>query len=124
MISAYLTVSASPILPVPLPIYMICTYTGNSSAEIAFITMTLVYGAEFPLPFIDHLGDTRPDHPADVLAFSVIVYLVVWSNVNHFPIPSLFETIARDATRYFLIIFASHLVVVMFLAFASVSTSL
>ena len=100
-----------------------CTFTGDLSAEIAFIAMTLVYGADFFLPFIDHLGDTHSDHPADVLAFSVIVYLVVRSNVNKAPFPSLFKTIARDATHYFLIIFASHLVVVMFLAFASVSAS-
>jgi len=102
---------------------MMCTFTGNLSAEIAFIAMTLVYGVEFLLPFIDHLGDTRPDHPADVLAFSVIVYLVIWSNVNNVPVPGLFKIIARDATYYFLIIFASHLAAVMFLAFASVSTS-
>ena len=102
---------------------MMCTFTGNLSVEIAFTAMTLVYGAEFLLPFIDHLGDTHSDHPADILAFSVIVCLMVRSNVNNVPIPSLFKTIARDATHYFLIIFASHLVVVMFLAFASVSTS-
>jgi len=100
-----------------------CTFTGDLSAEIAFIAMTLVYGAKFLLPFVDHLGDTHSDHPADVLAFSVIVYLVVRSNVNKVPIPSLLKTIARDATHYFLIIFASHLVVVMFLALASVSAS-
>ena len=102
---------------------MMCTFTGNLSVEIAFTAMTLVYGAEFLLPFIAHPGDTHSDHPTDILAFLVIVCLVVLSNVNSVPIPSLFKTIARDATHYFLIIFASHLVVVMFLAFASVSAS-
>jgi hypothetical protein len=89
--------------------------------EIAFTTMSLAYGTKLFLSFI--LGDTRSDHPADLLAFSVIVYLVVRSNVNKVPIPSLFKTIAQDATYYFLVIFTSHLVVVMFLLFASVRIS-
>ena len=73
--------------------------------------------------FIDHLRDTLSDRLADFLAFSVIVYLVVRSNLNKIPIPSIFKTIARDATYYFLVIFTSHLVLVMFLAFTSVSAS-
>ena len=69
------------------------------------------------------LGDTHPDKPPDFLAFSVIVYLVVRSNVNKVPIPSLLETIARDATYYFLVIFTSQLVLMAFLLFASVRMS-
>jgi hypothetical protein len=61
-----------------------------------------------------HLGDIHSDHPADLLAFSVIIYLVVRSNVNRVPIPRLFKTIAQDATSYFLVIFTSHFVLVMF----------
>jgi len=76
-------------------------------------------GASLPI----HLGDTRPNRPADFLAFSVIVYVVVRSNVTKVPMPGILKTIARDATYYFLVIFTSHLVVVMFFLFASVSTS-
>jgi len=96
---------------------------GHLSGEIGFVATSLAYGMGLPLSFIDHLGDTRSDHPADVLAFSVIVYLVVRSNADKVPIPSLLRTIVKDATYYFLIIFTSHFVLVMFLAFASVSTS-
>ena len=85
--------------------------------------MTLAYGTEILLSFINHLGDTHPDHLPDLLAFSVIVYLAVRSNVNKVPISRLFKTIVRDATSYFLIIFTSHLVLVMFIFFASVSAS-
>ena len=67
-----------------------------------------------------HLGDAHSDHPTDLLAFSVVVYLVVRSNVYKVPIPSLLRTIARDATYYFLVIFTSHLALVMFIAFGSV----
>jgi len=70
-----------------------------------------------------HLGDAYSSRPTDFLAFSVIVYLVVRSNLYRVPIPSLLKTIARDATYYFLFIFTSHLVLVMFMAFASVRIS-
>ena len=70
-----------------------------------------------------HPGDTDSDHPTDFLAFSVVVYLVVRSNLNKIPIPRLFKTIAQDATYYFLFIFTSHFVLLMFLLFASVRIS-
>ena len=56
------------------------------------------------------VGDTHPDHPTDLLAFLVIVYLVFRSHVYRLPIPSLLRTIAQDSTHYFLLIFTSHLV--------------
>ena len=85
--------------------------------------MSVAYGTEPLLSSIDHLGDIRSDNLADFLAFSVIIYLVVRSNINKIPLPSIFKTIARDATYYFLVIFTSHLVLVMFMAFTSVSAS-
>ena len=68
-----------------------------------------------------HLRGTHPDRPPDFLAFSVIVHLVVRSNVNKDPMSSLLKAIVRDATSYFLFIFTSHLVLMLFLLFASVS---
>jgi len=65
---------------------------------------------------------SHSDHPADMLAFSVIVYLVVRSKVIKVPIPSLLKTMVQDATYYFLVIFTSHLVLLIFLVFVSVST--
>jgi hypothetical protein len=70
-----------------------------------------------------HLGGIHSDRPADLLAFSIIIYLVARSNVNKVPIPRLLKTIAQDATSYFLVIFTSHFVYEMFLAFASVRIS-
>ena len=122
MIPAYLGFSASPILMIPLPIYMACTLTGQFSAGIAYIVASLAYGTELLLSFIDYPGGIHSDYLTDFLAFSVIVYLVVRSNVTKIPIPSLLKTIVRDATCYFLVIFASHFVYVIFLFFASVST--
>lgn len=72
-------------------------------------------------PALNAARDTSIDYPADFLAFSTIVYLVVRPNVYKFPIPSLLKIIARDATYYFLVIFSSHVVFVLTLLFAKVS---
>jgi hypothetical protein len=77
----------------------------------------------YETPLVLRLGDIHSDRPTDFLAFSVIVYLVVRSNLNKIPIPSLFKIIVRDATRYFLVIFTSHLVLVIFLGVGNVRIS-
>jgi len=122
-ILAYFNVSAIPMPSTLFRDLKTCSYVGQPSAEAGFITMSLVYGTELLLSLIDHLGDTRFDHPADGLAFSVIVYLVVRSGAKKVPIPSILKTIAQDATYYFLVIFASHLLLMFSLWTASVSTS-
>jgi len=73
----------------------------------------------FPRP-----GDTGPDYSIDLLAFLVIVWLVVRSNINKLPMPTLFKTIAQDATYYFLVIFTSHFVFEMSLLLARVRISI
>ena len=75
---------------------------------------------ETPLLFI--WQDIHPDYPTDLLAFLVIVYLTVRSNVYKFQMPSLFRTIFQDATHYFLIIFTSHLVLSLTLILGRVRT--
>jgi hypothetical protein len=67
-----------------------------------------------------HTRDIYSNRPADLLAFSVIVYLVIQSNANKIPIFGLFRTVVQDATFYFLVIFSSHVVLVMFIIFARV----
>jgi hypothetical protein len=74
----------------------------------------------YEIPLVLRPEDIHSDRPTDLLAFSVIVCLVVRSNVNKIPVPSLLRTIVRDATCYFLIIFTSHFVLVMFLVFGRV----
>ena len=120
---AYLTVSASPILPIPLPAYMTCTFVGHLPVGTAFVVVSLAYGMEPLLSFFYEIPSRIIDHPPDLLAFSVIVYLVPRSNVTKIPIPSILKTIAWDSTHYFLVIFTSHLMMVVFFWFAGVSTS-
>jgi len=119
---AYLTVSALQILPIPLPGYIVCTFNAKVPLQIGFIAMSLAYGTEFLL-LLDHREDTRSDHLPDLLAFSVIICIVVRSGMRGVPIPSIFKTITRDAVYYFLVIFTAHLLLVIFLALARVSTT-
>ena len=118
----YFNVSALPILPIPLPIYMMCVFVGPWFVDIAHPAISLVYGTNHFFLFIPETP-TLIVAPSDLLAFVVIVRLVVRSNVNKVPIPGLLRTMARDATYYFLVIFTSHLVLVVFLLFANVRIS-
>ena len=59
--SCLIPVSAVPILPIPLPVYMVCNFVGRLSMEIAFNIMVLVYGTELFLPFKLHRSSRR--HP-------------------------------------------------------------
>ena len=94
----------------------------DSRTLISHLTPYLSHTVRKPL--ILHPEAWAHSHrPPDFLAFSVIVYLVVRSNVDKIPIPSLLRTIARDATHYFLILFTSQFMLVMFVAFANVRIS-
>ena len=121
-ILTHFNVSALLIPQIPLPIYTMCIFVGPWFVDIAHPVISLVYGTDNFLSFIPETPVLIVP-PSDLLAFLVIVYLVVRSNVNKVPIPGLLKTIARDATYYFLIIFTSHLVLVMFLLFANVRIS-
>ena len=57
----------------------------------------------------------------DLLAFLVILHTAGWWKIRRFGIPGLVGTILRDATKYFLVIFTSHFVLVMTLLFTRVS---
>ena len=59
-------------------------------------------------------------HNSDFLAFSLVFFLAKKSKVPGLGFPSLWEVIARDAVRYFLVIFTSHLVLELTLIFARV----
>lgn len=62
--------------------------------------------------------------PKDFLAFVVVAYIASKSTVHKYGFPSLVRTLARDATKYFLVIFTAHLVLAMTLLFASVGLGL
>jgi len=53
----------------------------------------------------------------DLLAFLIVIYVMLHSSIGQVKMPSLFKTIAQDATRYFLVIFTSHLALELTLIF-------
>ena len=63
----------------------------------------------------------RSDVPAaDVLAFAIIVLTAKRTGTRYPGIPSLLDVVLRDATSYFVLIFACQLCLVFFLFFAPV----
>jgi len=86
---------------------------------VALIYMTCVAVTPWPESFVFPIISLV----YDLIAFSVIVYLAVRSNIHKVPIPSLLRIIVQDATYYFLVIFTSHLVVTVYLWFGPVRIS-
>ena len=74
-------VSAQPIVPIPLPVYMTCIFVQHGPVEIGFTALCIVYGTE-PSP-VPHQRDTHSDYPTDFLAFSIIIYVVFDSLLYH-----------------------------------------
>jgi len=60
----------------------------------------------------------------DLLAFLVIVRLAGRWTIQWFGIPGILGTILRDATKYFLVIFTSHLILAATIIFARVSSGM
>jgi len=68
---------------------------------------TYLYPGSSDIPHVLHL---------DVLAFSIILFTAKRSGVNRHPsVPSLLDTILRDATGYFLLMFFSQVLSQVFL---------
>jgi hypothetical protein len=59
----------------------------------------------------------------DLLVFSLIIFLAQDSKTPGLNFRSLWQVIAKDATRYFLVIFTAHFVLLMTLIFARVSAT-
>lgn len=69
-------------------------------------------------PLTDHADNA---HTLDSLAFLLIILLAKTSTTSGSRVPGVLGIIVEDATRYFLVIFTSHFVLVMTLNLARVS---
>ncbi|KAF9786683.1 hypothetical protein BJ322DRAFT_1051358 [Thelephora terrestris] len=79
--------------PIPFDAYHLCVFTQiHRSTEVAYTSLSLLY---------------------DILAFLVIVFRVRTSRVQGLKVSTILDTIAEDSTRYFMVIFTSHFVLVM-----------
>jgi len=74
----------------------LCFFEAPRAVEVGFPAISLLY---------------------DLLAFLLIIHVALRSTMYQFRMPTLFRIIAQDATRYFLVIFSSHLVLELMLAF-------
>jgi hypothetical protein len=70
-----------------------------------------------------HHGPDRIDdaHTPDILAFLLVVYRARKSRVPGLKFSTLLDTIAKDSTSWFMLVFTSHLVLVMTLSLGRVS---
>lgn len=88
---------------IPYDAFRTCVFERHRTAEVAYTFISLGY---------------------DFLAFVVVAYIASKSTVHKYGFPSLIRTLAKDAAKYFLVIFTAHLVLAMTLLFASPSIQL
>ena len=106
----------------PLDVFRLCVFNRWRPGEIINTALSLVYGVfcssflGIPIAATDHI------FVKDTVAFSIIVYSTKWRGLTRARgVPSLLDKIVRDATLYFVVIFTSHLLLVLFEFFAPVS---
>ena len=110
--------------PIPFDAYNLCGFPRHRALEIASAGVALLYGAQNSLRFgTDGINHADNVYEPDFLAFSLTIFLATTSRSSRFKMPSILETIAEDATRYFLVIFTSHFVLEMTLNLGRVSAT-
>lgn len=67
---------------------------------------------------------TNTMRTSDFLAFTLIIFFTRKSKVPGVKVRTIWDTIAEDATRYFLVIFTSHFVFMMTLNIGRVSATI
>ena len=105
---------------IDLDAYKFCVYVRGRILELVFVVQIIAFGTP-SLESVTCFYLRRSDVPAaDVLAFAIIVLTTIRSGTRHPRIPSLLDIVLRDATSYFMLIFACHFCLVLFLFFAPV----
>lgn len=112
---------AQTLPPIPLDAYNLCAFVRHRALEVAYTSISLLYGA-CDLSQIHWMALTLPK--PDFLAFLLIIFLTVTSRTPGLKIPIILEVVAKDSTRYFLVIFTSHFVFEMTLNLGDVSMAL
>lgn len=89
--------------PVPLTAYRLCVTARHWDWEVVYTGISLCH---------------------DILAFLVVVYFIKSGIPKDFRMSHLLQTVLRDTTIYFMVIFTSHLVLELTLLFAKPSLQL
>jgi len=114
-----------------LNVYKACIAPKFRPGELGFSAISVTFGTPSPPDFqhnftlgvLIHFMSRTPLYCGiiDLLAFLIILVTARGPRTSRFPgIPSILDAILRDATVYFLLIFASQLVLLFFLYFAPV----
>jgi len=85
----------------------VCVFEEWRLGELVFVNIAVAFGASIPPTYL-HLGSSDVLHVPhlDVFAFLIIFFTARKSGMNRYPgVPSLLDTILRDATGYFLLMF-------------------
>lgn len=98
----------------------LCIYIEHRVLEIAYTVLSLFFGKRRS-PLCAHPQLT---YLADVVAFVVIVIRLLWRRPSSVKIPSIVQTIVKDATLYVLLLCTSRIIFVSFSVLASVCTTL
>ena len=122
--SSHLDCVAQQLPPIPLEAFRLCVHVRHRTLEMAYTSISLFYGNRNHLRPNPHVTDSaHTTFASDFLAFSLIVLLAVRSKGGGLKIPTLLRSITKDATRYFLVIFTSHFVLVITLNLGRVSAT-
>lgn len=92
MVTLAVMKGAEPQPQVPLDAYHLCMFDQHRGIEVAYTGISLFF---------------------DFLTFSLSIFFTKLSRTPGLNIPTIFDTIAEDATLYFFIIFTSHLILIM-----------
>ena len=115
------------VLPdLPFDEYHFCLFQQWRPAKITTTGISLVYGAPFSVvEFSAVLISEANPSIKDVSVFLIVIYSARHRSCTRARgVQSLLNTIIEDATVYFLLIFAGHILVILFEFFAPVSDDL
>ena len=119
-----LLVLAQPLPSVPFDAYHLCLFVRRRTLDIGYASISLFYGVGAIVNSAGMVLTVQIMCTQDFLAFLSVIFFAKRTKTAGLKIPTILGTIAEDATRYFLVIFTSHFVLVMTLNLGRVSTPL
>ena len=125
-----------PVAPFPeinLDPFKLCGFGQWKLGELMYYNLAIFFGKSSPVTLqpaaLFHPGNYDMSHVPhsprrgiiDLLAFSIILVTARRSRRNRYPgVPSILDTVVRDSTLYFILIFLIQLFFLLFIFFAPV----
>lgn len=110
---------------IPLPLYQLCVIDLEPFLTFTQTSLFLAFGKCFVTILDPPPLSLRLNHlsvPLDVVVFVLVIIQLLYAKSSHrgVRVPSILETVGRDAGVYFAVIASSHLLVLVFFAVARV----